>query len=66
MPDIRYQSWEESNAEHASAVREDRQAIASGKKTPWQVQIENSFVPVDAKIEVNFDSFFQRQPSQNV
>jgi len=61
MSEIRYMTWEESQAEHASERRNDARAIASGEKSPWQVQIENSFVPVEAKIEVDFDGFLKRR-----
>ena len=61
MPDIHYMTWAENDAEHAADREKAAAAIASGEKTPWQVQTENSFVPVDAKIEVDFDSFLKRR-----
>ena len=65
MPEIRYITWEENEAEHAADRKEAAEAIASGRKTAWQVQIENSFIPVDARIEVNFESFLERRAKRN-
>jgi hypothetical protein len=61
MPDIRTMSWEQNEAEHAADRREMLEAVASGRKTAWQVQRENSFIPLNAKIEVDFDRFLKRR-----
>lgn len=61
MPELRHMTWEEHDAEHAAERKRDAEAIASGKKSAWQVQTENSFIPVDAKIAVDFDSFLKRR-----
>lgn len=61
MPEIHYMTWAENDAEHAADRKKSAAAIASGEKTPWQVQMENSFIPVDAKIEVDLDSFLKRR-----
>lgn len=63
MPEIQYISWEQNEAEHAADRREMLEAVASGRKTAWQVQRENSFIPLDAKIEVDFDGFLKRRQS---
>jgi len=65
MPKFRHMTWKEHDAEHAAARQKDAEAVASGQKSAWQVQVENSFIPVDAKIAVNFDSFLRRRSLRN-
>ena len=60
MPEIRYISWEENEAEHAADRREMLEAVASGRKTARQVQEENSIIPLDAKIEINWKDHSRR------
>ncbi len=60
MPDIRHMSWEQNEAEHAADRREMLEAVASGRKTARQVQEENSIIPLDAKIEINWQDLSQR------
>lgn len=52
MLEIRYMTWEQNEAEHAA----DRRSMleASGQKTARQVQAENSLIPLDAKIEIDW------------
>ena len=59
---IRYehQSWEENEREHAEERRLTAELIASGKKTAWEIQQENSLVPMDAKIEIDWVDLSER------
>ena len=54
-------SWKKNEAEHAVDRKKTAVAIASGRKTAWEIETENSFVPVNAKIEVDFESFLKRR-----
>ncbi len=60
MLEIRYMTWEESEAEHAADRREMLEAVASGRKTARQVQEENSLIPLDAEIVVNWKDHAER------
>ena len=59
---IRYQqqSWEENEREHAKERRLTAELIASGKKTAWEIQQENSLFPRDAKIEIDWADLSER------
>ena len=59
---IRYQqqSWEENEREHAKERRLTAELIASGKKTAWEIQQENSVFPMDAKIEIDWADLSER------
>ena len=54
MPEIRDITWEENEAEHAANRRHMLEAVASGRKTARQVQEENSIIPLDADIEIDW------------
>lgn len=60
MPKIHDITWEENEAEHAANRREMLEVVASGRKTARQVQEENSIVPLDAKIEINWKEHSRR------
>lgn len=60
MLEAHYISWEENEAEHVADRREMLEAVASGRKTARQVQEENSIVPLDAKIEINWKDHSRR------
>jgi len=60
MPEIRYMTWEENEAEHATDRREMLEAVISGRKTARQVQEENSIIPLDAKIEIDWQDLSDR------
>ncbi len=60
MPEIRYITWEENEADHAADRREMIEAVASGRKTARQVQAENSLIPLDAKIEIDWQDLSER------
>jgi hypothetical protein len=60
MPDIRYMTWEENEAEHAADRRAMIEAVASGQKTARQVQAENSLIPLDARIEIDWQDLSER------
>jgi len=47
-------------ANHAADRREMREAVASGRKTARQVQEENPIIPLDAKVEINWQDLSQR------
>jgi hypothetical protein len=59
---IRYQqqSWEENEREHAKERRLTAELIASRKKTAREIQQENSLVPMDAKIEIDWTDLSAR------
>jgi hypothetical protein len=56
----RHQSWEENEREHAEERRATAELIASGKKTAWEIQQENSLFPMDAKVEIDWADLFER------
>ena len=55
-----YQPWEENEREHSEERRLTAELIASGKKTAWEIQQENSLVPMDAKIEIDWVDLSER------
>jgi len=59
---IRYehQSWEENEREHAEERCSSEELIASGKKTAWDIQRENSLFPADAKVEIDWTDLSER------
>jgi len=60
MITYRHQSWEENEREHTEERRLTAELIASGKKTAWEIQQENSLFPMDAKIEMKWAEYSQR------
>ncbi|CAN5805213.1 hypothetical protein BH09VER1_BH09VER1_49850 [soil metagenome] len=60
MLEIRYITREENEAEHAADRREMLEAVASGRKSARQVQEENSLIPLDAKIVINWRDHAER------
>ena len=60
MITYKYQSWEENEREHAEERRLTAELIASGKKTAWEIQQENSLFPMDAKIEIDWADLSER------
>lgn len=60
MAAYRIQSWEENEREHAEERRMTAELIASGKKTPAQLQEENSLFPTDAVIEMKWAEYAER------
>ena len=54
MITYRHLSWEENEREHAEERRLTAELIASGKKTAWEIQQENSLFPMDAKVELDW------------
>jgi hypothetical protein len=60
VPEIRDITWEENEAEHAANGRQMLEAVASGRKTARQVQEQNSIIPLDAKIEINWKEHSRR------
>jgi hypothetical protein len=55
-----YQSWEENEREHAEERRLTSELIASGKKTAWEFQQENSLFPMDAIVEMDWTELSER------
>ena len=60
MITYRHQSWEENEREHAEERRLTAELIASGKKTAWEVQQENSLFPMNAKVEIDWADLSER------
>jgi len=54
VPEVRDITWEENEAEHAANRRHMLEAVASGRKTARQVQEENSIVPLDTELEIDW------------
>lgn len=58
-------TWEQIEREHAEMRARDAKLIASGKKTPREIQEENSLFPLDAKFEIpNFAEQIRQEASQ--
>jgi hypothetical protein len=53
-------SWEEEEAEHAADRREMLEAVASVRKTARRMQEENSIIPLDAKLEIDWTEHSRR------
>ena len=60
MITYRHQSWEENEREHAEERRMTAELIASGKKTAWENQQENSHIPMSAKVEIDWADLSER------
>ncbi len=62
VPMITYQSqsWEVNEREHAEERRITAELIASGQKTAWEIQRENSLFPMDAKVEIDWTELSER------
>ena len=60
MITYQHQSWEENEREHAKERLSTAELIASGKKTAWEIQQENSLFPMDAKVEINWADLSER------
>jgi len=54
VPEIRDIAWEENEAEYAADRRHMLEAVASGRKTARRAQEENSIIPLDADIEIDW------------
>ena len=55
-----HQSWEENEREHAEERHTTTELIASGQKTAWEIQQENSPFPMDAKVEIDWADLSER------
>jgi len=55
-----HQSWEANEREHAEERRLTAEFIASGKKTDWEIQQENSLFPMDAVFEMKWAEYSER------
>jgi hypothetical protein len=53
-------NWQENEKWHRDQRCADAEAIATGTMTPEQVQAKNSFIPVDAKIVIDWDKNLER------
>ncbi len=53
-------SWEENEREHAEERRLTAELIASGQKTAWEIQQENSLFPMDATVEIDWADLNRR------
>jgi hypothetical protein len=60
MITYRHQSWEENERQHAQERRLTAELIASGKKTAWEIQQENSLFPMDATVEIDWTDLSER------
>ncbi len=60
MSTNRIQSWEDNVREHEEERRLTEELIASGKKTAWEIQQENSLFPMDAKVEIDWADLSER------
>lgn len=60
MITCRHQSWEDNEREHAEERHATALLIASGKKTAWEIQQENSLFPMDAKVEIDWIDLSER------
>jgi hypothetical protein len=65
MITYRYESWEENERQHAEERRLTAELIASGKKTAWEIQEENSLFPMDAKVEIDWADLNERFERNN-
>jgi hypothetical protein len=60
MITYRHQPWEDNEREHAEERRLTAELSASGKKTAWEIQQENSLFPMDAKVEIDWTDLSER------
>lgn len=60
MSTHRIQPWEDNVREHEEERRLIEELIASGKKTAWEIQQENSLFPMDAKVVINWAELSER------
>ncbi len=60
MPPNQSQSWEENEREHAEERLLTEELIRSGQKTAWDIQMENSLFPMDAKVVIDWTELSER------
>lgn len=60
------QDWEKNEREHIQERLATEEAIRTGQKTAWQVQEENSIIPSNAKIDLDWADYAQRFESAHV
>ncbi len=60
MVNYRHQSWQDNEREHAEERRLTAELIASGKKTAWEIQQENSLFPMNAQVEIDWADLSER------
>lgn len=54
------QDWEKNEREHREERLATEEAIRTGKKTAWQIQEENSLIPSNAVIKIDWDDLSRR------
>jgi hypothetical protein len=55
-----HQDWQENEQEHIQERLATEEAIRTGKKTAWQVQEENSIIPTNARIKIDWVDLSKR------
>jgi hypothetical protein len=55
-----HQDWQENEREHIQERLATEEAIRTGKKTAWQVQEENSIIPTNARIKIDWVDLSKR------
>jgi hypothetical protein len=51
---------DENEQWHADQRRQAQELVLSGKKSAWDVHLENSFIPMNAEIKIDWDELFER------